>query len=355
MGKLQMFRIFSVVLGLICALTTQASAQNDYPAYSSLYVNDYAAIIDRRDETYINDVLEDLRADTGIEFTVLTILNTSMYGHHGPIEPFATGLFNHWGIGNAARNDGVLMLISRNDRTMRIEVGSGYGQTKNGPMKRIVDSIIIPDFKRDNYSSGIRRGVDAVVYDLTGHYPDDSDSGLVTRTINRVDRFIDRFSGWVVAMLAAVFGGSALIYKRVRRNLPRRCPKDGSRMSRLNEYQDDAHLYDGQRTEEHLKSVDYDVWTCGECDHVTIEAYRSWFTRYGACRLCNYRTLQGDTTILNHATTSATGLKRIDYYCKNCTAEYSETKVISRKSSSSSGGSSFGGGSSSGGGASGSW
>ncbi|WP_039019571.1 TPM domain-containing protein [Halocynthiibacter namhaensis] len=352
-----MYRAFSVFLCFLFVFVTQARAETEYPPYSNLYVNDYAAIIDRRDEIYIQDALEALRTETGIEFTVLTIRNTSLYDHHGPIEPFATGLFNHWGIGNAAKNDGVLMLISRNDRKMRIEVGSGYGRTKDRPMKRIIDNIIIPDFKRDAYSSGIRRGVDAVVYDLAGYYPGDKDSGFVTRSINRVDRFIDRFSGWFVAALAAIFGGAALVYKRWRRRSPRKCPRDGSRMSRLDEDQDNEHLYDGQKTEEHLKSVDYDVWTCRQCDHVTIEAYRSWYTRYGACRLCNYQTLQGDTTILNHATTSSTGLKRIDYHCHNCRSEYSATVTIARISNSSSrgGGSSFGGGSSSGGGASGSW
>ncbi|MGB0902325.1 TPM domain-containing protein [Halocynthiibacter sp.] len=329
---------------------TQSTAETEYPPYSNLYVNDYAAIIDRRDETYIHDVLEELRTETGIEFTVLTIRNTALYDHHGPIEPFATGLFNHWGIGNAARNDGVLMLISRNDRKMRIEVGSGYGRTKDRPMKRIIDDIIIPAFRNDAYSRGIRSGVDAVIYDLTGHYPGEYDSGLIEKSVNRVKRL----GAWLFAPFAAIAGGAGLLFRRWRRNRPRICPNDGSRMQRLGEYEDDAHLKDGQQTEEHLKSVDYDVWTCGQCDHVTIESYRSWFTRYGACRRCNYRTLQGDTTILKHATTNATGLKRIDYYCKNCQADYSETKVISRKSSSSSGGSSFGGGSSSGGGASGS-
>jgi uncharacterized protein len=328
-----------------------------YPDYSEVYVNDFADLLTADQEDEIRGKLTGLRQNRDIEFTVVTIDNMSDYGHSGAIEPFATGLFNRWGIGNANRNDGVMMLISRYDRKMRIEVGSGYGNIKNAAMKAIIEDVILPQFRKDNYPAGISNGVDAVILDLTGSWPGEYEAGPVKKLWRGLQRLISSLGGWIYAIIAPLLLLPVKIYRRWRRSSPRICPIDQNKMSRLDEDLDDEHLKQGQITEEWLKSVDYDVWECPKCDHVTIEAYRAWFTRYGACRTCGYRTLEGETTILEHATTESTGRKRIDYDCHNCQDHYSQIKIISRKSksSSSSSSSSFGGGSSSGGGASGSW
>ena len=120
---------------------------------------------------------------------------------------------------------------------------------------------------------------------------------------------------------------------------------------------ENLYLDEGSRVEESIKSVDYDVWQCPECEHIHIERWRNWFSRYGACRACNYRALESDNRVLRSATTSSSGLKEITYECVHCGETWMETKTIPRRSSSSSSSSSssFGGGSSSGGGGSGSW
>ncbi|WP_039018359.1 TPM domain-containing protein [Halocynthiibacter namhaensis] len=354
-----MFKLLKSILVLCALLTTPAFGQTSYPDPENIYVNDYASLMTARDERYVRTALEELRAETGIEFTVLTIQNMSDYGHVGAIEPFATDLFNAWGVGNADANDGVLLLVSRGDRKMRIEVGSGYGRSKNDPMKRIIDNIIIPEFKQSAYSAGIRKGVNAVIYDLTGAYPKGFNPGTVTEALDRPQGFIKRYIGWLIALIIPGFFLTMVGFVRRLRSKPRICPNDGSKMSRLSEDWDDKHLKSGQVVEERLNSIDYDVWKCAQCDHVTIQAYHAWFSGFGACRACSYRTLEGDSITLKRATTSSEGVRRTDYNCHHCGETYSVTKAIPRRtessSSSSSGGSSFGGGSSSGGGASGSW
>ena len=249
-----------------------------------------------------------------------------------------------------------MMLVARQDRVMRLEVGSGYGESKDIAMKDIIEGTILPEFRRDDYVAGISNGVDSVIHNLTGSWPGEYDAGPVRKAYGWLQRVLDAIGVWIWAFLAPLAAIPVQIYRRWKRNRPRICPIDGSEMTRLDEVWDDNHLQQGQITEEELKSVDYDVWQCPKCDHVTIEAYKAWFSRYGACRSCGYRTVEGDTTIVEPATTSSTGLKRIDYYCHHCHDSYSVTRTIPRKSkSSSSGGGSFGGGSSSGGGASGSW
>lgn len=347
--------VFCFLLILAVPISHVARAQ-DFPDYSELYVNDFAALMTESEKERIRTKLVELREKRGIEFTVVTIHSMRDYGHNGMIEPFATGLFNHWGVGNAERNDGVMMLIALNDRHMRIEVGSGYGSTKDVPMGNIIDTEIVPRFKNYDYVEGIEHGVDAVIRDLTGSWPGEIDAGAAQKAYGALHRFFDWLGAWIYAALIPVAGYGMFVFRRWQRNRPRKCPIDGSTMSRLDEQWDDNHLQKGQITEERLKSVDYDVWFCGKCEHVTIEGYKAWFSQYGACRSCGFRTVQGDSTTLEHATTSSSGKKRIDYSCHHCGDEWSVIRTIPRKSSSSSSsGSSFGGGSSSGGGASGSW
>lgn len=342
------------ILALFIGLAAISARAQTYPDYTEIYVNDFADLLPEEDEDRIRGKLQELRRERGIEFTVVTIGLMSDYGHVGEIEPFATGLFNDWGVGNAERNDGVMLLVARYDRKLRIEVGSGYGNDKNIPMKDIIDDVIVPRFKRDDYIGGIEAGVDAVIFDLTGSYPGEYDASFAQKALNRGKRFLDWIGGWIFVILAPLLGFPVQAYRRWQRNKPRICPNDGAQMERLDEAWDDNHLQKGQITEEELKSVDYDVWQCPKCDHVRVEAYKAWFSSYSACRSCGYRTVEGETEILEPATTSSTGRKRIDYHCLNCDDRWSVTRTIPRKSSSSSSGS-FGGGSSSGGGASGSW
>ncbi|MFZ5963617.1 TPM domain-containing protein [Thalassococcus sp. BH17M4-6] len=343
------------VFFLAIAFFPIATSAQTYPAYDELFVNDFADLLDSDQEDAIRTELQELREATGIEFTVVTIANMSDYGHEGPIEPFATGLFNDWGVGSAETNDGLMMLVARYDRVMRIEVGAGYGRSQDAAMKSIIEEDILPHFRNDDYARGIDTGVDEVIYQITGTWPGEFDTSTAQKWVSRIWRFIEGLGNWLWAGAAGIAGLAVQAWRRWQRNKPRNCPIDQRQMTRLDEDWDDNHLQQGQILEETLKSVDYDVWHCDKCGHVTVEAYKAWFSRYGACRQCGFRTVEGDETILRSATTSSSGLKRIDYSCHHCGDAYSVERVIPRKSKSSSGSSSFGGGRSSGGGASGSW
>lgn len=170
-----------------------------------------------------------------------------------------------------------------------------------------------------------------------------------------------------MALLALFFG-----YKlKALRNEPRPCPQCSSELTRLDEKGDDLFLDEGQRKEEQLGSVDYDVWHCSKCDHVKVFPYDAFLTSYNACPSCSYKTYHtvGDRTLVS-PTCSSSGKGERDYKCEHCghsrTESYTIPKRDCSKSSSSSGGSSyrssggagggsFGGGRSGGGGAGGSW
>jgi uncharacterized protein len=128
-------------------------------------------------------------------------------------------------------------------------------------------------------------------------------------------------------------------------------------MDRLNEEDDDLYLEDGQKVEERLESVDYDVWKCCTCNFHSIHPYKAWFSPHKDCPNCSYRTVVVTQNTVKEPTYHASGKAKVFSKCKNCKYKNVDTIILPQlvevDYSSSSGGS--GGGSSSGGGASGSW
>jgi uncharacterized protein len=162
----------------------------------------------------------------------------------------------------------------------------------------------------------------------------------------------------------------SLVKRRQLRLEVRICDKCKTNMVRLAEDKDDFFLKDGQKVEEKIGSIDYDVWFCEKSKDVKIYAYESLFTSYSKCPSCKFKTqfVESDTvTVSPTCTSSGSGIRR--YACKNCNHKSSSTYTIpardcsksssssgsSYSSSSSSSSSSFGGGRSGGGGAGGSW
>ena len=101
---------------------------------------------------------------------VVTINSMATYGAQDwSIERYAQELFNHWGIGRESRNYGMLLLVSKDDRRARIELGGAWGSRHNAASYDIMDNLIIPAFKKGRFSAGILdgvRGLDAMARDL---------------------------------------------------------------------------------------------------------------------------------------------------------------------------------------------
>ncbi|MEC7761018.1 MAG: TPM domain-containing protein [Pseudomonadota bacterium] len=212
-----MIRILALVA---CLWPTLATAQS-WPVYENVYVNDYARLLPEDVETRIKRQLEVLREDTGVEATVLTLNTRGGFTPTDTMEDFATGLFNEWGIGDAARNDGILILVLRDDREMRIELGSGYGSGFNREAQDIIDRVFLPEFRNDNYADGIEDGTDAVITRIArahwnGQEPperNDSNGDIVA---------------WIIGILAVV-GGVVAAFSRKIIDRFRTCPECGER------------------------------------------------------------------------------------------------------------------------------
>ena len=150
----------------VLAFTGSGFAQVHFPELTDRVV-DQARILNPAAERRLDDRLAAHEATTGNQVVVVTV--PSLQGLS--IEQFGLDLGNHWGIGEADRNNGVLLIVAPNQRQVRIEVGLGLEQALSGPVTRsIVDHDILPAFRRGDMTSGIERGVDAILAAIAGTY-----------------------------------------------------------------------------------------------------------------------------------------------------------------------------------------
>jgi uncharacterized protein with PIN domain len=145
---------------------------------------------------------------------------------------------------------------------------------------------------------------------------------------------------WWHVLGGALLAGAGLAgIPVVRRRRPRRCPRCGKRMHRLDEQRDDDALDPAQRIEERIKSVDYDVWAC-ECGEMLVLPYRSWFSSYHRCPACHHRTAKVSRRVIKQPNYTTKGLARDTTTCKACGATSTKEIVLPKRTQSSSGSSS---------------
>lgn len=159
-----------IVVVLIWLGSLLAVAAKPWPDHADIFVNDLAGVVAPEAADRIRDQLEQLKTETGIEMTVLTIPTRADYDPTPDIETFATRLFNGWGIGDAARNDGILLLVATVDREMRIELGSGYDQGYDVLAQDIVSRYVVPEFREARFSEGIETGVTETIARIAGRH-----------------------------------------------------------------------------------------------------------------------------------------------------------------------------------------
>lgn len=130
------------------------------PGSPTGFVSDFADILTPDQEQSINTKLEEFEKATSNEIAVVTI--ESLEGD--TIEGFAVDLFQDWGIGKAEKDNGVLLLVSEQDRKMRIEVGYGLeGDLTDAESYWIINDVLTPNFKQGDYFTGIDQGVDRMI------------------------------------------------------------------------------------------------------------------------------------------------------------------------------------------------
>lgn len=132
-----------------------ARAEPKFPELTGRIV-DQSGLLSAADRTEIEAELTALEAKSTDQIVVVTVPTLQGY----PIEDFSYQLGRKWGIGQAGKNNGILLVVAPNDRKVRIEVGRGLEPLMTDVMSGlIVNNAILPAFRRGDFSGGIRTGV----------------------------------------------------------------------------------------------------------------------------------------------------------------------------------------------------
>lgn len=450
------------------------------------------SIIDPAHQAQIEQLLTRLEADKGVQVAVVAISDIES---PSDVFDFAQMLFERWGIGDQVRDDGLLVLLVRDKRTVRMHTGYGLeGLLPDLLCQRIQDQFMKPAFKAGHYGAGLLLGLTEVdrlvrspsamkqtvtarpapsndwpvaqwflltpilfigvvlfvVRNMRGYFSRNSSDPTLPPASMRLGRvaWLTRYVvlplcivglvslmspghqlglavlllyayGVLVAMLRArrlhrcaqsLFANHAharlhqllgnergfwvwmailipmpfivylpyLLTMRGRyRRRARPCETCGQPAQLLDEKEEDAHLSTARQTEEHLGSVDHDVWLCRACGSAQRVSFVNNHADFKSCPKCSTvaMSLESDT-LAEKATPTHQGKGIRKFVCQHCGHQRKETYFIARPhtphsesstsssnstenfsgtSSSDSSSSNWGGGNSGGGGANTSW
>jgi len=162
------FRIAPLLMAaLVLCLASVALAFN-FPPLTGRVI-DQAGIMSGQSRNDLEAKLKDLESKSGIQLVVATV--KSLEG--SDIETYANELFRNWKLGEAKKNNGVLLLVAPTEHKVRIEVGYGLEGTLTDALSSvIISSVIVPRFKANDFTGGIERGVDGIISVLSGDTAD---------------------------------------------------------------------------------------------------------------------------------------------------------------------------------------
>lgn len=187
-------------------------------------ISDFADLLTPDQEISLTKSLQDGRDATGVHVTVVTMGRIADYGGQGQsIETYAKNLFNLWGVGDAKRNDGILILVAKDDRAVRIALGDGFDAVYDGTAQRVIDSVMLPAFRDGNYGLGIILGAQLTYAQLAKPYAEHNPPPAVKSKWDSPDIFGAVVVGFAVLMIAlGRIAGKLVAHFR-------RCPSCGQR------------------------------------------------------------------------------------------------------------------------------
>ena len=182
------------------------------PAYAAptmdMMVTDNGEMLSEQEEQEISEMLYSINQQTGIEYLVYTI--KSLNGED--IETCANRLFRTTGLGDKEKDNGLLLLISYDDRKFRLEVGYGLeGDIPDTQAANIINTMT-PYFKEGNYGDGVKAAVKqtAIILNSSGNYTISEDWAAQTASNNEANQTPSLKAAWLVLGIGYLLLGSTI-------------------------------------------------------------------------------------------------------------------------------------------------
>jgi uncharacterized protein len=150
-------KLFLLALGL-------AWAQVAVPPLTGRVV-DQTGTLTREQQAGLERTLQEFEARKGSQLAVLLVPTTAPE----PIEQYALRVGEQWKIGRKKVDDGAILVVAKDDRALRIEVGYGLeGALNDATAKRIISEVIVPRFREGEFYVGINAGLDRMMRVIDG-------------------------------------------------------------------------------------------------------------------------------------------------------------------------------------------
>ena len=208
-----MKRIFKTLLLFFVCLTTEAQIFTvetvpNTKLVNNSYVSDPSHILNDTTIARINQILGDLETKATAQVAVVMLPSI---GEADRFE-FAQKLFEHWGIGQAENDNGLLILFIQDQRNIRFHTGFGLeGILSDARCKQIQQQFMVPSFKEGDYNSGMLLGIEKVAAMLTT--PEAIEEVFAAEEATE-DRYLYVTLAFVYGMLFIIMFFVALGYKK---------------------------------------------------------------------------------------------------------------------------------------------
>ncbi len=168
-----MKKLLLIILSFFAGLTV--FAQKEFDIESLLQprtgvqhlVNDYSGTLSADQQQALENKLVAYDDSTSTQIAVVIVPDLG----GNDVADFNVKLLRAWGVGGKEKNNGVVLLISKEDRKLNITTGYGAeGALTDVTAKRIIDEVIVPEFKGNDYFRGIDQGTNAIMLALKGEY-----------------------------------------------------------------------------------------------------------------------------------------------------------------------------------------
>jgi len=128
------------------------------------YINDFEEILTDEQEMKLRTVIKNHEQKTTDQIAIATLTYIEPYEN---IKEYSFELANYWRVGQKDKNNGILIALGKGLR--KIYIQNGYGIEKrltDWETQRIIDDIMIPEFKKDQYYEGLHKGLEAIIKEL---------------------------------------------------------------------------------------------------------------------------------------------------------------------------------------------
>jgi len=164
-------------------------------------VNDTANMLSPQTITELEALLKTHEDSTSNQVVVLTI--PSLQG--AVLEEYSMKVAETWKLGQADKDNGVLLLVARDDRKVRIEVGSGLeGNLPDITCGRIIRNEIVSRFRDGNFDAGISNGMKAILLATEGSYVADTSEASKSDSKARRNLIISVVGGLIIWLFVYV-------------------------------------------------------------------------------------------------------------------------------------------------------